>query len=76
MAISRSVLAIFLHDLICPGKQDGGAEEGHVDKDLPLDVFGVLIRDVDERCACLATRLRDFATNRHEYCGLAESQSA
>jgi len=71
MTIILSVRTFFLHDFIGPGEQDGGAEEGHVDKDLPLDVFGVLIRDVDERCACLATRPRDFATNRHEYCGLA-----
>jgi hypothetical protein len=43
-----SVLAIFLHDFIGPREEDGGAEEGHVDKDLPLDVFGVFIPDVDE----------------------------
>jgi hypothetical protein len=43
------VLAFFLHDLVGSGQQDGGAEESHVDKDLPLDVFGVFIRDVDER---------------------------
>ena len=44
-----SVLAFFQHDLVGSGQQDGGAEESHVDKDLPLDVFGVFIRDVDER---------------------------
>ena len=44
-----SVLAFSLHDFVGPGQQDGGSEEGHVDKDLPLDVFGVFILDVDER---------------------------
>jgi hypothetical protein len=43
------VLAFLLHDLVGPGQQDGGAEESYVDKDLPLDVFGGFIRDVDER---------------------------
>ena len=43
------MLLVFLHDLIGPRQQDGGAEEGHVDKDLSLDVFGVFIRDIDER---------------------------
>jgi hypothetical protein len=43
------VLAVFLHDLVGPSKQDGGAEERHVDKDLPLDVFGVFMRDIDKR---------------------------
>jgi hypothetical protein len=43
------VLAFFLHDRVGPGQQDGGAEESHVDKDLPLDVFGIFIRDADER---------------------------
>jgi len=43
------VLAFFQHDLVGSGQQDGEAEESHVDKDLPLDVFGVFIRDVDER---------------------------
>jgi hypothetical protein len=43
------VLAFFLHDLVGPGQQNGGSNEGHVDKDLPLDVFEVFIRNVDER---------------------------
>lgn len=41
-----SVLAFFLHDVIGPCEQDGGAEGDHVDKDLPLAVFGVFIGDV------------------------------
>ena len=45
----KSVLAFFLHDLVGPGEEDGGAEEGHVDKDLPLDVFEIFILDIDER---------------------------
>ena len=44
-----SVLAFFLHDLVGSAQQDGGAEESHVDKDFPLDVFGIFIRDVGER---------------------------
>jgi hypothetical protein len=43
------VLAFFQHDLVGSDQQDGGAEESHVDKNLPRDVFGVFIRDVDER---------------------------
>ena len=42
------MLAFFLHNFIGPREEDSGAEEGHVDKDLPLDVFGVFILDVDE----------------------------
>ena len=43
------MLAVFLHDLVGPGQQDGGAEKRHVDKDLPLDVFSVFVLDIDER---------------------------
>jgi hypothetical protein len=43
------MLAIFLHDLVGPGKENGGPDEGHVDEDLPLDLFEIFIRNVDER---------------------------
>lgn len=39
---------VLLHDFIGPCKEDGGAEESHVDQDLPLDLFGIFILDVDE----------------------------
>jgi hypothetical protein len=39
---------VLLHDFIGPGKEDGGAEESHMDEDLPFDVFGIFIRNVDE----------------------------
>lgn len=43
-----SVLFIFQHNLVRPGQEDGGAEEGDVDEDLPLDVLVVLVADIDE----------------------------
>ena len=45
----KSMLLVFLHDLISPCEEDSGAEKGQMDKDLPLDVLGVFILDVDER---------------------------
>jgi len=44
-----SVLAVFLHDLVSPGQQDGRSDEGQVDKDLPLNLLEIFVRDVDER---------------------------
>ena len=44
-----SVLAIFLHDLVRPGEENRRADERQVNQNLPLDMFGVFIRDVDER---------------------------
>ena len=43
------VLAIFLHDLVSPGEEDRRADERQVNQNLPLDMFGVFIRDIDER---------------------------
>jgi len=43
------VFAFFLHDLVGPGQQNGGSNEGHVDKDLPLDLLEIFIRNIDER---------------------------
>ena len=34
---------VLLHDFVRQGEQDRGREEGHVDKDLPFQVFGVFI---------------------------------
>ena len=44
-----SVFAIPLHDFIGPRKEDGRAEKGHVDEDLPLDVLNIFMLDIDER---------------------------
>ena len=44
-----SVLAIFLHDLVRPGEENRRTDERQVNQNLPLDMFGVFIRDVDER---------------------------
>jgi hypothetical protein len=43
------VFAIFLHDLVGPCEENGRSNEGHVDKDLPLDLLEIFIRNVDER---------------------------
>lgn len=42
------MLAIFLHDFIGPCEEDGRSDESQVDKDLPLHVLEIFVRDVDE----------------------------
>jgi len=44
-----SVPAVFLHDTVGPREEDSGAEESDMDEDLPLDVFWIFVRDINER---------------------------
>ena len=43
-----SVLSVFLHDLVGPGEEDSGADEGQMDEDLPLNLLVIFIGDVHE----------------------------
>ena len=43
------MLAVPLHHFISVSQQNGGAQERHVDENLPLDVVGVFVRDIHER---------------------------
>lgn len=37
------MLPLLLHDLIGPGQEDGGSQEGHMDEDLPFQMLRVFI---------------------------------
>ena len=39
---------VLLHNLIRPGQQDCGSEEGHVDEDLPFQMFRILVGNIDK----------------------------
>src|SRR5262245_21633125 len=43
------MLFVFQHDLVGQGQKNGGSQECHVDENFPLNVFGICVRDVNER---------------------------
>ena len=41
-----SVFAVPLHQFVGIGQEDGRTQEGQVNENFPLDVFGIFVRDV------------------------------